>query len=369
MDLKQLVTLVLQVSIVCTVLGFGLKTTVHDLLYLTRRPGLLLRSLLAVFVIVPLVAVALLSLLDLRPAVRVALVALAISPLPPLLPGRESKAGGRQSYGLSLMAILAALSIAYVPLALTILSRFSERSLAIGPGPIARLVLISVLLPLVAGVVIRARAPALADRLAPPVGLLAKVLLSLGLVALLAGAWRAVWAAAGDGTIVAIAIFTAAGLFVGHLLGGPDPENAVVLALSSASRHPAIALSIASANFPEERFAGTILLFLLVSGAVGIPVSRLAPAADRWSRVAGLTGAVYPKCSAWIRLDVAARSVGRAVARAERVTKGRVQCLVMELGRVSESWWSVSSPAWWRRRRRSPLTSRVFRSTSASEST
>ena len=46
MDLKHIVVLALQVSIFCTVFGFGLKTTTDDLMYLIRRPGLLLRSLL-----------------------------------------------------------------------------------------------------------------------------------------------------------------------------------------------------------------------------------------------------------------------------------------------------------------------------------
>jgi BASS family bile acid:Na+ symporter len=44
-----------------------------------------------------------------------------------------------------------------------------------------------------------------------------------------------------------------------------------VLALSSACRHPAIALSIAAANFPDEHFGGTILLYLIVSTVVGVP--------------------------------------------------------------------------------------------------
>ena len=57
MDLKQLLVLALQVSVACTVFGFGLKMTVHDLLYLVRRPGLLARSLLAMFVVMPVVAV------------------------------------------------------------------------------------------------------------------------------------------------------------------------------------------------------------------------------------------------------------------------------------------------------------------------
>lgn len=40
-------------SLVCTVLSYGLKAAPADLLYLLRRPGLLARSLIAVFVVMP----------------------------------------------------------------------------------------------------------------------------------------------------------------------------------------------------------------------------------------------------------------------------------------------------------------------------
>ena len=69
----------------------------------------------------------------------------------------------------------------------------------------------------------------------------------------------------GDGTVVALAIFVLIGLVAGHVFGGPDPDHAVVLALSTACRHPAIALSVAAANFPEQRFGATIVLYLLMN--------------------------------------------------------------------------------------------------------
>ena len=40
MDVKQLVILTAQVSVLCTVFGFGLRATSDDLWYLARRPGL-----------------------------------------------------------------------------------------------------------------------------------------------------------------------------------------------------------------------------------------------------------------------------------------------------------------------------------------
>jgi BASS family bile acid:Na+ symporter len=166
MDLKQLVILGLQISIVFTLFGYGLKTTAADLLYVVKRPGLLARSLLSVFVIMTVIAFALVRLFDIREVVEISLVAA---------------------------------------------------------------------------------------------------------IALLAGVWRSVWDATGEGGILAIVVLVTAGLAIGHLLGGPERDESVVLGLSTACRHPAIAFAIASANYPEQRFGGAIILYLLVNALVGIP--------------------------------------------------------------------------------------------------
>jgi hypothetical protein len=151
MDLKQLVMLGLQVSIVCTVFGYGLKTTTAALLDVLGRPALLLRSVICVLAIVPALAFTLTRFFEIKHEVEVVLVALAISPVPPLLPLKEMKAGGRISYGLGLLALLALLSVVTIPLAIEVLERLFTRPLAVAPFAVARLALITVLLPLVAG--------------------------------------------------------------------------------------------------------------------------------------------------------------------------------------------------------------------------
>ena len=187
MDLKQLVMLGLQVSIVCSVFfGYGLNTTTAALLDVLRRPALLVRSVICVLMIVPALAFALTRLFEIRHEAEVALVALAISPIPPLLPMKEMKAGGRISYGLGLLALLALLSIATIPLAIEVLERLFNRPLAVAPSAVARLTLITVLVPLVAGIVAQARAPVMAERIAPGLSLGAKLLLAVAATALLA---------------------------------------------------------------------------------------------------------------------------------------------------------------------------------------
>jgi BASS family bile acid:Na+ symporter len=157
--LRELILLGLKVSVFCTVFGFGLDTTARDILYVIRRPGLLARSLIAMFVLMPAVAISLARFFDFRRVVEIALVALSISPVPPLLPQREGQAGGRGPYGLGLMALLALLSIALVPAALQGLNHIAHRRLEMGPFAVARAVLTTALAPLAAGMVARVLLP------------------------------------------------------------------------------------------------------------------------------------------------------------------------------------------------------------------
>jgi BASS family bile acid:Na+ symporter len=270
MDLKQIVLLALQISIFATVLSFGLKATPDDLLYVVRRPGLLARSLIAMFVVMPLLAIVLTRAFDFRPAVEIALVALSISPVPPLLPKREGKAGGLTSYGLGLMALLALFAIVIVPPAVRVLGQMFDRPVAMSPGAVAAVVLTMIIAPLAAGLLVGRLMPALAARLAGPLAVGATVLLGLGALPLLLAVLPSVWALIGDGTILAMVIFIVGGLLVGHLLGGPEPEHATVLALSTACRHPVIALTIAAATYPDEHAGAAIVLYLLLNVIVCI---------------------------------------------------------------------------------------------------
>ena len=275
MTTQQVVILVLQVSILLTVFGFGLQTTLHDLQYLLRRPGLLARSLLAMFVVMPIVAVILVRAFELRPSFEIALVALAISPVPPLLPNKEGKAGGHAAYGLALMAVVSILAIVVVPLWVQLLGLYADRQLKMPPAAIAKVVVIMTILPLITGVIVRTLLPAVADRLEKPVRLVSTVLLLAGALALVIAAMPVILSVMDPGILVALTAFVVVGLGVGHWLGGPQAEDATVLALSTASRHPAIALAVAKLNFPDEPHLGaTILLYLIVLTVLTVPYVR-----------------------------------------------------------------------------------------------
>jgi BASS family bile acid:Na+ symporter len=271
MDLRQLTMLALQASIIGTVFAFGLSTSVRDLEAVLHRPGLFARALLSVYIVMPVAVVLLVRLGDFRNDVEIVLMALALSPVPPLLPTREGQAGGNVAFGVGLMAFLALCSIVTIPFGLAVLERVFHRPLVIESGTIAGIALKTVLLPITVGVAARALFPELARRVAKPVRMVATVLLLLASLAVLAGAFRAVLAIFGQGNALAIVIFTVVGLAIGHFLGGPNPDEAAVVALSTACRHPAIALTIAATNNPEQHFGPIIVFYILVGAIVGIP--------------------------------------------------------------------------------------------------
>ena len=226
MDLAALVGLTVRASILLIVFSLGLRATQEDALYLFRQPRHLVRSLLSMNVVMPLVAVGIAIAFDLGWPVEVTLIALAISPVPPILPKKELKAGGRASYAVGLLVAagpagdrLRARSPS------RILGWFFAKETHMPASAVARLVAITVLLPLSAGLVVSRLAPALAERMAGPISRGATVLLAVVAVLLVVKAWPAAMALIGSGRVLAIATFVVIGLGVGHWLGGPDPRT------------------------------------------------------------------------------------------------------------------------------------------------
>jgi len=272
---SALITLGLSVSLFAIVLATGMATARRDIGLLAVDPRLLLRSLVSMNVVAPTIASILALTLPLDRALAIALVLLAISPVPPTGPGKSLAAGGDRSYVVSLLALSAMLSIVLVPLSLAILGKLVELPLAITPALVARKIAMSILLPLFTGTFIRAASPAKSERASRVVGALGAVLLLLCAVPLIVAALPRLWPLVGSGGIAVIVAYSTFTLLTGHVLGGPSPDNRTVLALSSTMRHPGIAIVLARANFPDEPLiVPAMLLCLLVSAIVSTTYVR-----------------------------------------------------------------------------------------------
>jgi BASS family bile acid:Na+ symporter len=275
MTLTALIILTVKVSLGLIVFVVGLAATVNDATYLFRRPEKLLRALLSMYVVAPLFAVAVALAFDLNPAVEIALVALSVSPVPPILPRGALKAGGKENYTVGLLVAASLLAIVLVPLAMEVFQIVFGVALQLSALSVIVVLLPVIFVPLAAGMALRAAAPAIADRIVGPAGMLATVLLFLSGPLVLFGAWPQLLSVTGDGTLAAFVAFALAGLFAGHLFGGPLPEDRTVLALYTSVRHPGVAIAIAQANFPEQKFAmAATVLAWLIAIIVSVPYKK-----------------------------------------------------------------------------------------------
>jgi len=267
MDMKDLVPLLAKLGILLIVLSYGLETHPRDLWAALQNKRLMAKALIAVNLVVPVAAVVLCLLFPLDPNVRIGIVLMAVSPLAPLVTFKIHLGGERTSALLGPYVALLVLAVVLVPLTIALLSAVFPPSASISVAALAKLVAVSVLLPIGAGLAINAWYPRFAHTAAK-----ISVVVGFGIVGLLAvvilyAEGRALLALLGDGTLLVIVGTVGAGLLAGHLLGRPDPRESSGLAIAAAMRHPGIALLIAHRNFSDPRIKLVIVLFLL-TGAV-----------------------------------------------------------------------------------------------------
>jgi BASS family bile acid:Na+ symporter len=270
----EAIRLALPASIWLLVFATGLHAEHRHAIYFFRNPGELGRALLAIFIVMPLLALSMARTFELAPAVKIALVAFALSPVPPLMPTQVTKVSRATDYTIGLLVAASVLSIAIIPLAMLLIDRTAARHLGISPIVIAKQMSIGILAPLALGMTFRRFAVTHVDGLARIISTIAMVVLAVCLVLILVASRHALGSLLGNGAVLAIAVLVTAGLATGHLLGGPDPEHRSVLAIATSVRHPGIAIAIAHTNFPEQKLAGAAVLLCLLVGAVVVTAYR-----------------------------------------------------------------------------------------------
>jgi BASS family bile acid:Na+ symporter len=266
--MNDLLVPLLKLSVTALIFAIGLGSTLRDVAYLWRRPWLALRSLLAMYVLVPLAALLVVRVVALTPAVAAALLVLAVSAGAPLLPRKLSKIGSG-AYPFSLVVCTSVLAIVVVPTWIGLLARHFGVDLQVSPGQVARVIGTAFLLPLAAGMVVRRLMPRLADRVSDPLIAVFGAILTLTGIVLLATHNEIFQQMRGPG-MLALVVLLVASLIIGHALGGPSPDDRTTLAVACATRHVGLAVLVASL-FPGPRVVTLIATYVVASAAVSVP--------------------------------------------------------------------------------------------------
>ena len=255
--------LILKTSITILILAIGMIASKNEIIYLWRRPVLLLKSIIAMYVVMPAVTVLMVRMLDLPPRTEVALIVLAICAGTPLLPKKLIKLGGDPDYIFSLIVITSLLAI------ITLAEIIHFDTTKISPSHVARVLLKPFLLPLGLGMLFRLASPALAERIGNPLLKIGSAAMVLTALTAMVTRFRLIFEV-DLLSLLAFAAFTLTAIVVGHLLGGPDPANRSSLAVSCASRHIGLALLIA-AHARGPHTLPLVVAYLLASTVVSIP--------------------------------------------------------------------------------------------------
>jgi BASS family bile acid:Na+ symporter len=248
-------------------LGMGMGLAPRSLLAPLRDARLVGAALAANFVLAPAFAWLLVAVLPLQPAHATGLLLLATAAGAPFLPKLVENARGDLALSLALMTLLTVGTTLFMPWALPLLAPGLEAD----AWGIARPLVALIVLPLVAGMVVRSRAAALAERGRPLLATIANASAVLLLAAVVARDYRAVLAVVGSGAIAAAALFVAGLFAAGYLAGGPRAPVRGVMGLGAAARNVGAAF-VPAARDPE------VMTMVVVSLLVMLPLLLLAGA-------------------------------------------------------------------------------------------
>ena len=276
MNPATILKLVLLLGVVLLVVAIGIRARLKEPLLLLRKPALALRAMVSMYVALPAFVLVLVWLAPLREGVGAALLGFAVSPVLPPWAKKAAAAGGQTDYIIGLQVLSSGVALLVIPLMIWVVYGVFGVRTPLDPMAVEQVLLVTVAAPLAFGLGLARLCPGAAPRLAALADRAGMAVLLLGAVVLLVARGRAILGAIGQGTLVVTAAVIAFGLLVGHLLGGPDSGNRGALASATVSRHPAIALLLASGALPkhESTVIGTVLLYLLAALLLAVPYER-----------------------------------------------------------------------------------------------
>jgi BASS family bile acid:Na+ symporter len=272
MELMQKATpFAMLVFVLSSMVAMGLDLTVGQIIAPLRNARLVALSLLVNFVLMPLGALALVTLLKLDEPLGVGLLLLGAAAGAPFLPKLAQIAKGNLAFGVGLMVLLMVVTVGYLPLVLPSLLP----GVTVNPAQIARSLFLLMLLPLAGALAVKAYFADVAARTKPLLDRLSNLGLIVLVLLITVANVNNVLAIFGTRGILAGLLFIAIGFVIGWLLGGPDTNTRRVLALGTAQRNIAAALVVGSQSFSDPKVVVMVVVVAIVSLLILMPLSRM----------------------------------------------------------------------------------------------
>ena len=252
----------LAVFFVASMISIGMQTRGSDLASLARARGYLGRALLANFVVLPIVGLAITRLLPLAPPVAGAILLLACTPGGLSAIQFTGQVGKKASLAAGVLFLLSILAVFVSPFILKLVIP-GDVNLVIPVRGALTFLLVFLVLPLLVGILALSKLPAVALKLSKPLVLLGVV--SFVAWMLTSSSWREEAAAAIGGVgVSAIVLLILVSMVVGWFMGGPSHDQRQILATSTSMRNAALCFGIVEATQPGHPVEVPLIAFSML---------------------------------------------------------------------------------------------------------
>lgn len=270
--MKSFADMLVLAFVMSSVLSVGMFLSWQQILVPLRQFRLLALALLANFVVVPVVAVALARGMSLNEPQSVGLILLGAAAGAPFVPKLIETARGDVALSVATMVLLMVGSLICLPLSLPIMLP----GVTVNSGKIAQSLLITMIFPLVLGLVLKAVLPAWADGLRPVLNLISQVTLLLSLTLICVYQFHGLQQLIVTWAIPACVTLVVVSFVIGFAVGGPARSSRETMGFGTAGRNIPAALLVGGQNFETPEVMLMIILSALVSVAIFVPVALLA---------------------------------------------------------------------------------------------
>ena len=261
--METLAGLSLLVFVIGSMASMGLSLKMKQIIAPLKNVKLVVMALVVNFILVPILAYLITSMLPLDESLRIGLILLSTAAGAPFLPKLAEVSKGNVAFSVGLMVLLMIVTIIYLPLVLPLLLSGVE----VSPWDIAQSLIVMMLIPLAVGMLINGRWEDVATKIQPTFGQASNIaLLVMGVLAVVLN-FKDMIGLVGSWGILAGIIFVAAAAAIGYFLGGSDSGIKSVMGLGAGQRNISAAIVVAGQNFDMD-----VVTYLIVISVVGFVV-------------------------------------------------------------------------------------------------
>ena len=270
----------LMVSVILMMLSVGLRTAIGEVIDIAKQYQLVIRGVLANFLVVPLIFYLAVQWLPFRPHVVIALMIMAAVPIAPMAPPLVGMAKGDVIYAVGLMTIVALLCVPLTPLLLALCLPATEKGLDLNILKIIGTILKVQLIPICLGMAINHVSRTWTEKFLKFVPKVSQVGLVICIILIISVNGKQI-VNLGLLPNLAVLLSIIVTLFIGDwMMIGETTGRRRSLAISTAVRNVALGLLIVNNNFPGTLAVALVLVYAILSMLVAFAYGKLTVAKE-----------------------------------------------------------------------------------------